>query len=155
MPKILKTTLEHALGIHDIEVESFSDPWSIESIKHEITSPNSVCFVAVLENKTIGHVSMRHIIDEGHINNIAVSKSNRQNGVGSLLLGALIKEAINRQITALTLEVRASNTAAISLYQKYGFEIYGYRKNYYTLPTEDAAIMWKKLDEKINLEVHI
>jgi len=154
MLKILKTTPEHAQGIYGIEVESFSDPWSVESIKTEISSPNSVCFVAVLENKVIGHVSMRHIIDEGHINNIAVSKNNRQNGVGSLLLNTLINAAVERNITALTLEVRASNTAAISLYQKYGFETYGYRKNYYSLPTEDAAIMWKKLDEKLNPEVH-
>jgi len=140
---IQKTKPEHAASIHTIEKETFSDPWSLDAILYEIE--NSICFVAVKENTVLGHVTMRHIIDEGHINNIAVKKNAQQAGIGTKLLNALIAEAKEKGITALTLEVRASNTPALSLYKKHSFEIHGYRKNYYAHPTEDAAIMWKKL----------
>jgi len=142
---ITPTTLNHAEGIHALELESFTDPWSVKSIEDEITNKHSICFVAVT-NTVIGHVSMRHIINEGHINNIAVSKAYRCKGIGSLLLDALVKEAITREMIGLTLEVRVSNQAALFLYQKYGFVIEGYRKNYYSLPSEDAAIMWKNFN---------
>jgi len=140
---IQKTHAQHAPGIYALELESFSDPWSLDAILYEIE--NSVCLVAIKENTVLGHVTMRHILDEGHINNIAVKKDARQNGIGTKLLEALITEAKKNGITAITLEVRISNTPALSLYKKHSFEIHGYRKNYYSHPTEDAAIMWKKL----------
>jgi len=148
MISIVPTTLNHAAAIHAIEMESFADPWSINAIAYEINQKHSVCLVAVTENgRVVGHVSMRHIINEGHISNIAVLKDYRRQGIGALLLEALIKEAIQREMIGLTLEVRVSNQAALSLYEKYGFIIEGYRKNYYSSPSEDAAIMWKKLKE--------
>jgi ribosomal-protein-alanine N-acetyltransferase len=155
MLKIILAAPEHAEGIYVIERQSFAEPWSISSIAHEITYKHSVCLVAINENeKIIGHVSMRHIINEGHINNIAVLAEERKRGVGSLLLKALIGEAVKREIIGLTLEVRVSNNAAIKLYEKYGFTIEGYRKNYYSSPSEDAAIMWKKLSpQKCGYEV--
>jgi len=143
MIKILPATLAHAKDIHAIELDSFADPWSLTSIENEITAKHSICLVAIENDTVAGHVSARHIINEGHINNIAVAKSYHRLGIASLILSALIKEAENREIIALTLEVRVSNHAAISLYEKHGFVIEGYRKNYYFNPTEDAAIMWK------------
>jgi len=145
MIKILPATIEHAKGIHTIELESFADPWSISSIEHEITYTHSICLVAMENALIVGHVSMRQIINEGHINNVAVLKAYRQQGVASLILNELIKEAIHNEMIGLTLEVRVSNHAAIALYQKFGFVTEGYRKNYYSMPTEDAAIMWKTL----------
>jgi len=142
MITIIPANSDHAGAIHTIETASFSDPWSIASISAEIARPNSVFLIAISENIVVGYVSMRHIIDEGHISNIAVTKAYRQKGVGSLLIDALIKESKRHGITGLTLEVRVSNHAALHLYKKHEFAIEGYRKNYYTLPTEDAAIMW-------------
>jgi len=136
---VTKAQPEHVLQIHAIEVESFSDPWSIISINYEIE--NSIFLVAIDAKKVIGYVSMRKILDEGHINNIAVTKAYRSRGVGSMLISELIN--LKRSITALTLEVRVSNQAAINLYQKHGFKIEGYRKDYYRDPIEDAAIMWR------------
>jgi len=143
--KILPATLSHANDIHSIELESFADPWSVSSIEHEISNEYSTCLVALDDSLIVGHVSMRHIINEGHINNIAVSKAYRQQGVASLILHALINKAIRHEMIGLTLEVRVSNHAAIALYQKFGFITEGYRKNYYSMPSEDAAIMWKIL----------
>jgi len=131
----------HASQIYKLETESFSDPWSVVSIIHEIE--HSIFLVAMdLADNIVGYVSMRHIMDEGHINNIAVSKEYRNQGIGSKLMDALL-EIAQPNIKALTLEVRASNKNAIYLYQKYGFIIEGYRKNYYNNPIEDAAIMWR------------
>jgi len=157
MISIVPATLDHKDGIHTIEIESFADPWSITSIEYELTHKHSICFVAINEKgQVIGHVSMRHIINEGHINNIAVLNTYRRQGVGQLILNALIKEAVKLEMIGLTLEVRAGNHMAISLYEKCGFVIEGYRKNYYSSPSEDAAIMWKKLlPQGCNHEVQI
>ena len=145
---VIPTTINHAAALHAIETESFADPWSVSAILYEISAPHSICLVAIDETgRPVGHVSMRHIINEGHIGNLAVAKAYRRQGIGALLLDALVQTAINRNMIGLTLEVRVSNEAALSLYQKYGFVTEGYRKNYYAAPTEDAAIMWKKLNE--------
>jgi len=146
MIKITPATLAHAESIHAIELMSFADPWSITSIENEITAKHSICLVAIDNDAVVGHISVRHIINEGHINNIAVAKSHRRHGIASLILTALVKEAERREMIGLTLEVRVSNHAAISLYKKFGFETEGHRKNYYSSPTEDAAIMWKILN---------
>ena len=145
MITISRASIIHAAEIHDIEYESFSDPWSYKSIEDEILSEHSVYLVATENNiSVIGYVSMRHIIDEGHINNLAVQKSCRSQGIASMLMEALLQEAASRGLVGITLEVRVSNRAAIALYEKYGFVIEGYRKYYYSSPTEDAAIMWNR-----------
>ena len=143
MIAITFATACHAADIHSIEQQSFSAPWSVNSILEEIAHKHSVCLVAHSNNKVVGHISMRHVINEGHISNIAVLPSYRGQGIGSQLLQALTEEAIKREMIGLTLEVRTGNHAAIGLYTKFGFATEGYRKNYYSLPTEDAAIMWK------------
>jgi len=158
---ISKSTPEHAQGIHAIEKESLSDPWSVDSILYEIKNKHSICLVATLKETAslsegsgstpiglvIGHVTMRHIINEGHINNIVVGLKYRRLGVASLLMETLFQEAKVREMIGLTLEVRVSNKAALSLYNNFGFIIEGHRKNYYSHPNEDAAIMWKEFKD--------
>jgi len=157
---ISKSTPQHAQGIHAIEKESLVDPWSVESILYEINNKHSICLVATLNianeegaeapapiKNVIGHVTMRHIINEGHINNIVVGIKYRRMGVASLLMEALIKEAKAHEMIGLTLEVRVSNNIALSLYNNFGFIIEGHRKNYYSHPNEDAAIMWKEFKD--------
>ena len=141
---ISQSELHHSAEIYNIECESFADPWSQESIEDEILNKDSICLVAIENENVVGYVSMRHIIDEGHINNIAVAAESRNRGIASLLMETLLKEADRRNIVGTTLEVRVSNHAAISLYDKHGFVIEGYRKYYYSSPTEDAAIMWRR-----------
>ena len=143
--KIIRTTRRHAKAIHTLEKECFSDPWSLKALRYEISHPHSVCLIASDNHKKVlGHVTMRHILNEGHINNIAVATDARRQGIGRLLLETLISEATALGITALTLEVRSQNHAAISLYKKLGFETCGHRKNYYHKPTDDALVMWKE-----------
>ena len=81
------------------------------------------------------------MVDEAHISTIASHKDWRRHGVGELLLASLIDQATELGAHAVTLEVRVSNTAAQSLYQKYGMTVEGKRKKYYSDNGEDAYIM--------------
>ncbi|MCL2577408.1 MAG: ribosomal protein S18-alanine N-acetyltransferase [Defluviitaleaceae bacterium] len=147
MIAIVKGSVEHAPAMHAIEAEAFAAAWSEISIKYEIMREDSICIVAIEENgEVVGHAYMRQILQEGHISNLAVKKSHRQRGIGSMLITDLIKSALEREMTGLTLEVRVSNTAAISLYEKHEFKSEGLRKNYYISPTEDGIVMWKYFD---------
>ncbi|MCL2388016.1 MAG: ribosomal protein S18-alanine N-acetyltransferase [Defluviitaleaceae bacterium] len=130
--------------MHEIETESFAVAWSEMSIADEIMQKYCICLVAVDEVGVIhGHAYMRHIVNEGQITNLAVRRDSRNQGIGSLLVRGLIKAAKERAMLGLTLEVRKSNRAAISLYERHGFAPEGIRKNYYSQPSEDGIIMWK------------
>ena len=86
---------------------------------------------------------MWHIVNEGHVTNIAVSPDYRRMGIGEKLLKALFDVAEEREMIGITLEVRISNTAAQKMYTKNGFKPEGFRKRYYSDTGEDAVIMWK------------
>ena len=93
--------------------------------------------------KVIGYAGLLVAADEGYITNVAVDPSRRRQGVAAQLLQVFDNFARGNQLAFLTLEVRPSNTAAIALYQGFGFEEVGRRKNYYDLPKEDALILTK------------
>ena len=84
--------------------------------------------------------------DEGYITNVAVDPSRRRQGVAAQLLQVFDNFARGNQLAFLTLEVRPSNTAAIALYQGFGFREVGRRRNYYDLPKEDALILTRRFD---------
>lgn len=90
----------------------------------------------------VGYGGIWITVDEGHITTIAVDPSHRGQGVGELLLNGLVDQALQMGAAQLTLEVRITNTVAQQLYQKYGFNVAGVRKRYYTDNEEDALIMW-------------
>jgi len=83
------------------------------------------------------------IADEAHITILAVHPDYRRLGLGQILLITLLKFACQRKLKWATLEVRASNQAAISLYQHFGFQEAGRRKRYYQDNGEDALILWR------------
>jgi len=100
-------------------------------------------FVAEVSGIIVGYAGFWIIMDEGHITNIAVDPSFRRMKIGSRLLEKIIETARENEVRALTLEVRKSNAAAISMYEKFGFKVEGIRKNYYSDTHEDAYIMWR------------
>lgn len=126
-----------------LDKRCFSVPWSEKSFAEESRNELATYFVAKEDNKIIGYAGFWHVADEGDITNIAVAPDYRKRGIGSKLLDILIKTAIERNLSLLTLEVRQSNCAAISLYESFGFQKIGSRKRYYTNPIEDALIMSK------------
>jgi len=139
-----KMCLEHLDEVLKIEELSFPSPWSRSSFIYEITQNQFACYiVAVAEEKVAGYGGMWLILDEAHITNVAVHTDYRMNGIGGALMVELIRRAILRGASRMTLEVRPSNTAARRLYASLGFKDIGLRKRYYTDTNEDAIIMWK------------
>ena len=89
----------------------------------------------------IGFAGLWLMVDEAHITTIAVHPAHRGLRVGELLLNSLVGISYEIGARRVTLEVRVSNTVAQSLYRKYGFEVAGLRRRYYSDNNEDAYIM--------------
>lgn len=89
----------------------------------------------------VGYASIWMMVDESHLTSIAVRHSHRHQGIGEMLLIAVIKLSLQMKAQVLTLEVRASNHSAQALYAKYGFKNVGIRRRYYTDNSEDAVVM--------------
>ncbi|NOY40201.1 MAG: ribosomal protein S18-alanine N-acetyltransferase [Nitrospirae bacterium] len=129
-----------------IENESFSTPWSAASFFSEINNPASICRVALAGDSLIGYICASCILDEGHILNLAVRTDYRRKGTGKMLALSILKELYARGCKRIFLEVRASNTAAIRLYESIGFRTLGLRRGYYFFPKEDAVVMGLQLN---------
>lgn len=137
--------LEDVEAIAEIEVLSFSVPWSKESILQELENKDAYYLVMEMDGKVVGHGGFWKILDEAHITNLAIAPNYRGNKLGKKLLEAMLNYCRTLGITKATLEVRESNTAALKVYTSLGFYIEGKRSRYYTNPTEDAMIMWASL----------
>ena len=117
--------------IKDILIDDFDDFWTYDVLQEELNNPNSEYFVAKLENNILGFAGIWKAVDDVHITDIVVKKSNRQTGIGSKLLEKLIQTAKSQNFNSITLEVNEHNQPAINLYLKYGFKNVGFRKKYY------------------------
>lgn len=138
---IADATRSHVSGIHAIEAECFSDPWSEQSIISQLPDDNHVFLVALDGENVVGYVGMMNVLDEGYISNVAVTAAYRRQKIGDRLILELMERAAALKLSFVTLEVRESNEPAKALYTKHGFEIVGIRKNYYTKPKEHATLM--------------
>lgn len=136
-----------APAIAEIEKECFSDPWSVNSVKEFISHAENTILCAMCESELCAYISETHILDEVQIANVAVSAKFRQRGIASLLMEALINKCVSHNVTMITLEVRQSNIPATNLYEKFGFESEGIRRNYYRNPQENAVIMNRYFNE--------
>jgi len=139
--KIVPLSEEHIDGVCEIETESFGDPWNRQFFLELLESPLAVCYAAVTENGVSGYIITYHIHDEIQILNIAVKRSERHKQIATNLFDVIFDYAEAENAEKFTLEVRPSNTGAVALYKKLGFEIDGLRKNYYRRPNEDAVLM--------------
>lgn len=147
MIKIIPMEISHLDEVYEIELASFSVPWTKNALLKEIIDNNlAVYFVAVDDDgKVAGYAGLWHVVTEGHITNIAVRPDKRRQGVGAMLLEKLIDTAYEREMIGMTLEVRVNNYDAQRLYSKNGFKLERIRKNYYSDTHEDAIVMWKDL----------
>ena len=125
--------------------------WQKEAYLREIGSDKSTLIALHLseskpdmQTKIIGMACLWSIVDEAHITLLAIHPDYRRQGLGQLLLFKLLEDAISRGLAWSTLEVNANNSAAVNLYQKYGFQIAGKRKNYYQPAGDDALVLWLK-----------
>ncbi len=143
--KIIALEEKHLLDLVEIEKDSFDDSWSKGMLEKELENPRSKYFVGVIDNVVVGYIGSWHILDEGHIANIAIRKEYRKQGFGHRLLDHVANYYKAVEANSLTLEVAKGNDKAINLYKKFGFELEGERKNYYK-NGEDAYIMWYYFD---------
>ena len=135
----------HVLQIAELEKQCFSEPWSENSIRYELTNPLSIWVVAVdEENRVVGYVGSQSVMGESDMMNLAVLENYRSQGIATKLVETLIGFLKAAGNYCLTLEVRASNVPAINLYEKLGFVQVGRRPNYYRSPKEDALILRKE-----------
>jgi len=139
------TSADQIPSVLEIETASFTSPWTREMYLAELENRNvSYCFLASFDNgPAIGFCSFWRVLDELHINNLAVLPDFRHRGVGAELLAFVLNEGARLGALRATLEVRRSNTPALMLYERYGFTVAAIRRDYYTNPQEDALILWK------------
>ena len=135
---------EHVAQVAELEKLCFSAPWSENSIASELNNPLSFWLVALDGERVAGYVGSQTVMDESDMMNVAVHPDYRKQGIATALIVGLVEELRNRGSHCLTLEVRASNETAISVYRKLEFQEVGRRKNYYRNPREDALILRKE-----------
>ncbi len=131
--------------IVEIENAVYPTPWSRSMFAGELAKPSSVSLGAFDEEAggLVAYLIVSRYVDAWHIMNVAVHPGYRRQGVASRLLDELFELTAGDPRRGYTLEVRVSNTTAIALYERFGFEPSGIRRGYYTDNREDALIMWK------------
>ncbi len=127
-----------------IEQASFPSPWKREHFQHEISAPHSFPFIAEFDGIIVGYVCLMSLFEEAQILDIAVAPGQRGRGVARLLMDYAMVVAREKEAEVLALEVRASNVAAITLYERCGFVRTGIRCKYYE-GVDDAVLMEKDL----------
>lgn len=144
----------------DLDRRCLGGLWTRDGYQREIDSPNSDLLVLQqtdteipstslslhppISSSLIGLACAWAILDEAHITLLAIDPDYRRQGLAQVLLYALLVLARHRGMEWATLEVRVSNQAAISLYQRFGFETVGERPSYYQNPSENALILWRQ-----------
>ena len=134
----------HVAAVAELEQVCFSAPWSEASVREELTNPLSLWLVSLVDGQVAGYVGSQTVLDEADMMNLAVAPRHRRQGIARQLVEALGDALRAQGVQSLTLEVRASNEAAIQLYRSLGFTQVGRRPNYYTKPREDALILRKE-----------
>ena len=130
-----------------IEAASFTNPWTREMYVTELENTGvSHCWLAreSVGGAPVAFCSFWRILEEIHINNLAVAPGRRRQGIASALLTHVLAESAKAGATRATLEVRPSNEVALKLYERFGFSVAGVRKGYYTNPAEDAYVLWRE-----------
>jgi ribosomal-protein-alanine N-acetyltransferase len=125
----------------ELEVASFSDPWSAGAFSSALSEPVSYFRVARFAGRVAGYVVGWFVGDYGEVANLAVAPEMRRQGIASLLLDQAIADATRSGVAAIYLEVRDSNSGARSLYSSRGFAEVGRRRQYYRRPVEDAIVL--------------
>lgn len=137
-------TIKDIDEICGVEAASFIVPWSRQAFWGELTDNTCAKYiVGELAGEIIGYAGMWIIFDEAHVTNIAIHPDYRGRKYGERMVRCLMQLARDQGAVKMTLEVRASNVIAQSLYRKLGFEARGRRRGYYSDNHEDAIIMWK------------
>jgi ribosomal-protein-alanine N-acetyltransferase len=153
MRPVVLTTMRrrHLREVLRIEEKTSTTPWSLGLFLAEVRRDERDYLVALSDGLTesrgsasrvVGFAGLLYVFGEGHITTVAVDPEQQGGRIGTRLMLVLVRRAIEHGADSITLEVRASNTAALALYRRFGFAPSGVRKDYYKDPTEDALVLW-------------
>jgi len=133
-----------------VERASFTNPWTREMYLAELDHQGVAFFYVARDagRRVVGFCSFWRVLDELHVNNLAVLPEYRRQGVASALLARVLEAGASMGSRRATLEVRHSNDAARRLYGGFGFVVAGIRRAYYTNPIEDALVLCR--DEPVS-----
>lgn len=134
--------LEDVAAVHEIERLSFRTPWPAYAFEQELKGNRLAHYlVARAGDRVVGFGGIWLMVDEAHITTFSVHPEWRRQQIGRQLLLSLVELSLTIGARHMTLEVRASNESAQSLYRSFGFEVAGRRQGYYTDDGEDALVM--------------
>ena len=141
--ELLLMKQEHLEGVATLERLCFGEPWSAKALEL-LLGDGAFAVVCTEGQDVLAYGGMLSVLDEGQVTNIAVHPDHRRCGLGRRVLETMLEEAERRGLMEISLEVRASNHAAISLYEQAGFSAVGRRRSFYKQPTEDALVMLRR-----------
>lgn len=151
--KIIDMNEKHIPELAQLEKICFSQPWSEKSLSEELDNRTAHFLVAESDEKIAGYIGIFVVCESCYVSNVAVFPEYRRQGVAKQLIERACVVAEENGAESISLEVRPSNAAAVSLYGSVGFEEVGIRKNFYRAPVEDALIMTRTLTKKTENQV--
>ncbi len=126
-------------GVLAIERRAFGTPWSMAMFVLELSKPSGICLAAQDDDGLCGYLVCSRYAEMWHLMNVAVEPRRRREGIASALIAHLLGEIDSQD--KVMLEVRGSNSGAIEMYRRFGFEEAGHRRRYYQDNGEDALVM--------------
>ncbi len=124
-----------------LEKDIFSDPWSSQGIRETFEQNQARIVGAFADGRMAGYLIVYYVLDEAEIARIAVNQEYRRLGVAGELMRWLLAFLDEQGLTRILLDVRESNLAARTFYEKWNFQVDGIRKRYYQNPEESAVLM--------------
>ncbi len=146
--EIVPATPEMVDDLHQLEEACFSAPWTRKMLQAELRDNKFAHFLVAMVRQErdpvctiVGYHCFWIVFDELRLMNLAVQDSMRRRGVGRALVSEALALGLSQGATRAVLEVRTSNSAALSLYGQLGFLPFSTRRQYYSNPVEDAVLM--------------
>lgn len=143
--QIVPATLVDLPDLLRLEEACFSAPWTRKMLEAELTGNQFAHFLVARDAEKggaiVGSLCFWIVFEEVRVMNLAVAEERRRRGIGAALVRSALRAGLAQAATRAVLEVRASNQAALALYQRFGFAQVSVRPAYYSNPVEDAVLM--------------
>ena len=138
-----------ASAFRELDVASFAPNglWNEKQYIRELTNPRSEIYCVWEKEVLRAFVCTERVLEDAHMLSLAVHPSYRRHGLAKMLVVSSLLAARAAGQRSLTLEVRASNTAALALYRSCGFGLVGQRPKYYRSPPEEAKLLTRSFEE--------
>lgn len=132
--------------VEALQRSTFTNPWGADSLRWELANTDVARLYLMRDpdGNLVAYCACWMILDELHINSLAVRESWRRRGVARHLLRHVFRDSVDAGARSATLEVRHSNKAARALYEALGFRVEATRRDYYQEPREDAHVLWHR-----------